>query len=1116
MSGRRLSDAAARDAAVTTFDRNVVVVAGAGTGKTSLLVERLLVAVGADRVGLRQVAAMTFTEKAAGEMRERLAEGLERLLLLAGGRIEPDPTQAADRAWERLRGEWAQEAAAVEGRASRALEDLEGASLTTVHGFCAEILRTFPMQAEVPPSFEVDAGERAKAVFDEEWGTFVAKELGPDAPREALWVRLLRAFPLSTLASLAREFAVDEAPADLLANGRRDDAARNALGRICSTLAEEIEDLLARAPDLHAKPRAFFVAAARTLREVESNGPGSLANRDAALDRKGAPTSLKSAPEEVAEALANVGKRAFDLLSRLQDVDEAIWSDAVDAVRPFVTSMRDALAARGLVGFQSLLVRTRDLLRDRPDVRERLKARWSMLLLDEFQDTDPLQYEIVLFLAERAGESARDPFRANLEPGRLFVVGDPKQSIYRFRGADYAAFVRAVETIRGDDSPLDLTANFRSRPGLLEAVNRLFAPPRSSIWNESREGDPFAVQPRYTAVTPGTDAPERAEGGPSVEVLTVDAGEGVDAQARRIAEGRVLASEILRLRGSEADFAFRDVLVLLRTFSNVSLYVRALRRAGIPFVVDGGKSFFDRTEVTQLLAVLRAMAVPDDPVALLAYLRSPAGGVDDVELDRWAAAAGEWTREELPDPAAFPRLSRALERLRRWAREIRDLPADRAIAHVLERSALEPFGAFAYEGSQRVANLRKLAGVAMDLARDGSLSFAKALEAVAEGTGSDVESESPLADERTDAVRLLTIHKAKGLEARFVFVGDLARKEGSPPPSDDLDMAACTFPVGRALAASSRAAGVRNTASVVFEIEKKAHERAERTRLLYVAATRARERLVLLAAQVEAGTEPPWLEALEAWGYRASAPPGDGASIADGLVRHRIVRDDEPVPIPSPPSEGLPAPEAFAAAVAGARGAAVAATFRRASELPSWHDDAESDAVSSPVADRSVALAVGSVVHQVLERWPEPRSEDLDARVEAISREQARLRGVDPDEVALQARSIVTGFARGPFPSRLEAVTIVAREMPLLWQDEEGLWKGVADFVYRGAEDRLVVADWKTDADSAGAVDRYGAQMRRYAGALRLSLGLETAPRAELWMVRSGEVLVVPPETSER
>lgn len=1108
MSARPLADAAARGAAVTTFDRNVVVVAGAGTGKTSLLVERLLVAVGLDRVRLREVAAVTFTEKAAGEMRERLAEGLERLARLAGSPSPPDTRHAADRAFERLVGRGGTAPVAVGERTARALEDLEGTTITTVHGFCAEILRAFPLEAELPPGFEVDTGERAEALFEEEWAAFLAEELGPEAERAELWESVLERIPLSSVAAVAREFARDAIPADVLANRGGAGAATEALARIAGALAAEIERLLVEAPNLHASPRAFYEAAVRTLRAVARDGAAAVARIDPALDRKDAPRAAKSAPPGIAEELEEAGKRAHRLIGRLGEVDETLWTDLFDVVRKFVGSMRDALAARGLVGFDALLVRARDLLRDRPDVRERLKSRWRMILLDEFQDTDPLQYEIVLFLAERAGESSRDPFRANLEPGRLFVVGDPKQSIYRFRGADYGAFVRALETIRGEHPALDLTANFRSRPALLEAVNELFAPPGSAIWRASTEDDPFPVQPPYVAVTAGLE--EDGGDAPAVEVLTVDAGEGANAHARRVAEGEVLAAEILRLRGSARDFAFRDVLVLLRTFSNVALYARALRQAGIPFVVDGGKSFFERAEVTQLLAVLRALAVPADPVALLAYLRSPAGGVDDAELDRWAAASGRWSREETPDPAGFPRLSRALMRIRAWAEEIQDLPADRAIALVLDRSGLVPLGAFAYEGAQRVANLRKLAGAAIDLSRDGSLTFAQVLDAVAGRKGSDVESESPLADERTEAVRLLTIHKAKGLESRFVFVGDLARGESAPPSSEDVVLEACTFPRGRALAASSRAAGIRNAASIAAEIEGRHHDEAERTRLLYVAATRARERLVLVAAPVAEGKEPPWLAALGAWGYRPSAPPQDGSRIGGGRVRHRAPSVEAPEPLPAATPERLPDPGAFAAAVERACAAAERGRFLRASDR-SDRDEEDGEGHAGTL-ERSIALAVGSVVHRLLERFSDGGGAGLVARVEAEAREEARRRGMDAEAVAREAGAIVRRFEEGPLAPRFSALRVVAREMPLLWRDEEGLFKGVVDFVYRDGDGTIAVADWKTDADADEALERYAAQIRRYARALRTALALERDPRGELWMVRTGEVLEVPRE----
>jgi ATP-dependent helicase/nuclease subunit A len=377
-----------------------------------------------------------------------------------------------------------------------------------------------------------------------------------------------------------------------------------------------------------------------------------------------------------------------------------------------------------------------------------------MILVDEFQDTDPLQYEIVLFLGERAGSCASDAYEADLEPGRLFVVGDPKQSIYRFRGADYEAFLRATSRIvRSGGRELRLTANFRSVGGVVGPVNALFE--KEACWVERA---PY--QPPYIPISARW---ENGSTAPAVEVWTVgDAASGpTRAAERRDLEARILARGILRLKEERAIERFGEVTVLLRAFSPLPRYLRAFREAGVPFVVAGGREFLARPEVSHLLSILRALAIPSDPVALLAYLRSPAGGVPDGELAAFAAEGGEWSLRASPDAGRLPCLAAACERLRRLEEETRELPAGAVVGHALRASRLLTLSAVAFEGPQRVANLRKLAAFAAAVAADGRRSLLEVLDAIEEERTLALEADSPLADEGSVAGRVLTVHAAK-------------------------------------------------------------------------------------------------------------------------------------------------------------------------------------------------------------------------------------------------------------------------------------------------------------------------------------------------------------------
>ena len=1106
--GSPLPDGDERRWAAMRRDSNLVVLAGAGTGKTSLLVERALAAIAEGAVTVDRVAALTFTEKAAGEMRERLALALERLHSFAAGET-PDGEGEAERAWCRATGEGGVDAATVGARALAALEDLDRATVQTIHGFASVLLRSDPAAGRVDPRFVVDAGEKADVLRREAWEAFVAAELGHRASRADLWRALLGRAPLALVERAALALAASTIPAEQLRPPYPLPSAREIFGPEARRLASEIEELLRAQRGLRDSQLRFFEGLARALRRLVEAGHAELvaevrADRD--LERQIAPGAaprgfarLEGVRAEDATRLAGDARR---LVRALLGADDETVRLLLEAVAPFVETCREALLRRGIVTFDDLLRLARDLLRDHPTIRRRIKQRYRMLLVDEFQDIDPLQYEIVLFLAERVEDDARDAFSARLEPGKLFVVGDAKQSIYRFRGADYAAYARAVGGVLADGgAELTLSANFRSLPGILDPVNALFDAQVRTSW----EAGPY--QPDYRPVLATRLA---ATAGPSIEIWTLATEGGARAGARRQAEGEAIAAEIEDLVAA-GRARYRDVTVLLRAYTSLAAYLRPLRRRGVPFVVDGGREFLDRPEVSHLLAALRALSQPSDPAALLAFLRSPAGGVPDTELAAYAAAGGRWDWRAELDAAAPAGLARAFGLLRETARAMRDLPADAAVRQVLERTLLLPLDAAAFEGPQRVANLLKLAAAAGELARDGRLSLEQVVEALGAGRFAGIESDAPLADDTIDAVRITTIHRMKGLESPLVFLPDLAREPVRGPRDRTLARLLHHDAAGALLAL--RVEDLASAGAVWCERENQRHETAEELRVLYVALTRARDHLVLVAG---ASRQAAWIEALAPWGYDADDPPPDGALLCEGRVLHRIVRAGE-TPDRAWPAATRPAPGARASYESvlkelreqAARPLLLApsAAEPRADERPR-----SSSPTRAGGAARDLGRVAGAVVHRLLARWGgATRSETL-AELARGCRAAALTEGLDRNDLLRETGPLVSGFLDSPLASRLRAIEVLGREIPVLARlDGERATRGRIDLLYRDAEGRIVVADFKTDreTDPARLREVYGAQLAAYAGAVRAALDLAELPRQEIWSLRAGSITVL-------
>jgi len=1125
-------DAAARRRAVEDFETNLVVKAGAGTGKTSLLVERALNAVGSGIAPVAGIAAITFTEKAAGELRDRLSVGLDRLRALARAEVDPGAEDDARRAWRHLASRRI-EPERVAARCLAALLDLDRAAVRTIHAFAADLLREFPFEAGVDPGFTVDAGEGEASALDAAWDAFVAEELGPRGTRGELWRTLLARAPLADVEQVARGLAgFDVAPA-LLDAARPSPRAAELLAPDALRLAAEIDALLAGEPGLTEKTRLYFEGARAALSALATAG---LAAFHAALachpefvarnESGNVPRPTKSISAASADTLGRLASAVRRYYRDLEAIDEDLARLLVEAAAPFARRQREDYLRSGQISFDGLLVLARDLLRDHPGVRRQLKERYRLLLVDEFQDTDPVQYEIVLLLAEVTGESAADPFQARLAPGRLFVVGDAKQSVYRFRGADHAAHRRAVERIvAGGGAALDLQANFRSRPGVLAPVNRLFETGR--LWRASDYQPDYApihaaraerqARPSVDARAPLPLFPDPPPAAPAVELWTVDLDGPARAGQRREAEGRIVAAEIERQ--VRAGAPYHHFTLLLRALTQVTPYLRALRERAIPFVVDGGRDFLRRPEVAQLIALLRALARPSDEPALLAFLRSPAGGASDVELAAWAAAGGRWSFHAEPDAARFPALARAFALLAALERDSRDLPADATVHLALARSGMLPLGAAAFEGAQRVANLQQLAAAAADLARDGRLSLEEVVEAIEEGRREEIKTDRPLADDAADAVRITSIHRMKGLENEVVILPDLSREARVPRKAKAVRVA--TLPDG-STALALAAAGKSNAAACWLDRENERHEEAEEARVFYVALTRARERLILLGGRPRGDVR--WIDALTNWGYTPDDPPADGALLDGGRVLHRRFPAPtrlltHPAPTETPTAAELI--QTYETAVA-----AFNARARRPLEAPSALEpeaEAGGGATFPPRPgghDRALGKAAGIVIHRVLERCTTSAGGtrtpgraakrdalgDLGADLARLCAETARDTAVSPQALLEDATQILTAFSATPLAAHLAQLVPLARELPILLPTPDGpVFRGTIDLVYREGDD-LVVADYKTDR--GGSDDdlrrRYGAQLGVYARAVREALGLKRGPRAELWMLRDG------------
>ena len=1138
-------DGEARRAATTDFTRNVVVTAGAGTGKTAILVERTLNLVGSGTAALEALALITFTEKAAAELRLRLGAGLDRLLRRASGdERDLEPRQDADRSWEwlRARGDAPE---AIRTRVLDALAALDSASVGTIHAFCLDLLRRHPRGAGIDPRAAVGEEASLERLLDEGWDHFLRGPDGPAGRAQAFRAAVLAATvpgPVRALGRALSRFSLPQESLDPLP-----------LADTRTLLAPLLDPLLADLAALRSRARTMAPKMTRLLEEAQGHlrlarDEGLSAARVRAIGafledigtRPSAGARLAGATAEEVEAIA---RRALDLLSALSRVDDEAVAAAHEVARPYARRMRRQVLARGLVPFDAMLRLARDLLARDAAARRQAAARFRQILVDEFQDTDPLQYEVLFLLARRetdaleARGAAEDPWRSDLAPGRLFIVGDPKQSIYRFRGADIAAFRRAVERIRACGGVLlDLRASFRSPDRLLRPINRLFSGwlgPEARAGDEAWSGD---HSPPYVPLV-SASGPGSASDPPRVFVWSIDADETAPARAGRRAEAAAIAAHIRARTAAEGSRRRPgDFAILFRAATHLDLYACALLRAGIPCIVEGARDFADRPETIEFVSWLRAASSPNDGPALLAYLRSPLGAVPDREMRQYALAFGSLVPSGgpvvPPDAGAQPALARALERLEAFRRRSAGLSPDAVIRGALAETILLPLHAAAHDGPERVARLRRCADRARRLAAEGATLAGILLHL--EASFAAEEDEGPLADETIDAVRLLTVHKAKGLEFEVVFVPDLGRADQATRAAE-ADVSWRQAPGHSGLPAIRLPDGRTNAPRVLHDFDQARHEEAEERRIFYVACTRAREELILVNSRRD--RKAPWRDRLAVFGCAPGpdrAWPAEGL-VLDGEVEHRIVRppgETAAVAGAFDPEEHLAAAREHAAAARDLDSTCrspVLSPSAGENEGPEAPFDDGGAAEPAPekaangerfrrraaVDPREVARLAGSAVHAALAACDDPRhgAALLASATSAARHLAARGASQPPAEAARveqEIRRILDGFSRSRLPARLAASSILARETPILHRDATGqVWSGTCDLLLRDAEG-LVVADYKTDDvaedDVEAAARAYAAQMRVYADAIRAAFPGE-AVRAEVFFVRTGRAV---------
>lgn len=1091
-------DRLARELAETTFDRNVVVVAGAGTGKTTLLVNRMthLLMKEPDPVPITRIVALTFTNKAATEMKVRLRE---RLTALQRPGAEPRPADGGGVSAQDLRARYHLTNDAIAGRAEAALKDLEKAQIGTLHSFAAHLLRLHPLESGVDPAFQEDDGSRFDEHFTAAWDLWIDRELSRQGAHHNLWRPLLRHVMLDEVRDFVKALCSELVEPAVLHEQLEKSACHPLMLGWLRDLRDQTQRLLAA----HDQPKRrkiehLLAACGSLLDRLIEHGPSSLqalsdADREILAKEAGNPVGGWE-QAEFKEAV-----RIIKTLRACLDVDDSFFKQLLKLAWPFVAEVRSSFVRQGWLSFDGLLARARTLLRDHPKVRELIKEDYRAILVDEFQDTDPVQYEIILTIAERLGRQGFDWKELALEPGKLFIVGDPKQSIYAFRRADIEAFDRVVQKIETDQGTVHtLTTNFRSDAAVLQPVNDLFDRIFERRPHVQPENVRLAVRPnrRPASVEPGIRLRLVA---PNQTDQSFDAAGATRAEAEMLAQW--LRDELL----SRPTIKPGHVALLFRKLTQAEVYLDALRRHGLDYVIDGEKHFYRRQEVIDLINLLRVLETPTDAIALAGVLRSPLGGLTDRELYELRRAGLFDYRESArldrqPQPWAVP-VRRLYGLLADLHLDIPFLPLADAVQLIFDRLPLLELAAASLHGEQALANLFKVKQAAAALADRPQLTLSGFVDLmIAHLKEHPDEAESPLAEESADAIQVLTIHKAKGLEFPVVVLPGLHQGQGNnrersfPPVS--YDWSSDTY--GLSL-------GGRHTFGAVLVQEKsKLREEAERRRVLYVGMTRAKD-LLLLSGGLTARSNDTVLGLLEevAEGDLGAASTA-ALTVGASTIPHRV--------LPAPERRQARRREADRPAGSSVDAASATALWQR--RTAAWTDARRTPrhltptlmgksatvstfAFPSGVTDPEISRLTGVLAHRILEQWnfaddPSRFNDRIAAAVAAsLTTDQQSL----ADSIAQSLRDLFDAFGRSEWYTRLRSASILGRELPFImpWGDEQ-VMEGVIDALYR-LDGTLWIVDYKTDAvtsdQAAARAERYRTQSEMYKAAVAQSVGAE-------------------------
>lgn len=1041
----KTSDEKARSTAIYQTAKNILVQAGAGTGKTTLLTDRLCYLILGKNIPIDKIIALTFTEKAAAEIKSQLLQKMQnisyllkelpiqdlrpekkqQIISLTDYIVNIKQQQSPDKTTQDIKNQIIKDIDANFELAERAV-------ISTMHSFCLKILRQFSTEAKIAPDCKPVNRDALNPILDKTWTSFLNEELAFNSPNAELWQSILGEVSLNDVKDFA--FSLLELPLKDYTPQKNYPFITGKLKEFKTQLQyfidtypvrkqpTKLDNAIKNALDIFTQTILYLEK--QPYQKVAFNKQGFSITKQ-----------WKENPQDYQKA-----KELIDIAKHSTIDNLELFNKTYQAIKDFIPKAQQALLQTNIITFDDIILKTRDLIKNYPHIRQTLKEEYKSILLDEFQDTDPEQGEIFIYLSEKQDTCAEDWQEVKLQAGKLFIVGDPKQSIYRFRGADITAYDNFCDLmIKQNADRCFLQNNFRSAQNIVDFTN---------IFGQSQIQENKGIQPPYVKINHTINYNLQP-----IQFLITS--QQTDANKSREAQAAVISQWIKQNAGKTKltdgkTISYKDIAVLFPTNTGLNFLIEAFRNTGINYSVEENKNFYRAQEVKDILNLLKLAQNPADKIALTGVLRGPLCLVQDKDI----LELSQNNELNIFKQTQNPYINNCYGQLKEIYRLSQTLPLEEFINYLIFNTRFKEMEILCCSNEQVSANITKFADMARQFINSGIITLPQLIFHIENYIKQkETEGESPVAEQSLDTVKLMTIHKSKGLQFPVVILFDITKSnnEGykNPPP------------YLKDYTSRLSAPKIGNKYDIVYAFIKQKneiHKNAEKLRLLYVALTRAKEMLVIAGNSDANKTFAQPLLNAGCYPDQKTAEQNTTQDFLHGLCK--VVNIDYESNIPFNNNWDLDRQQTTPVPIALWQQSWLSRCKQYACAIPNKSIAPSTENKQTDISVyQSSAMLSGTIAHRIIAEKLKGNNININniAIMEDINLNQNK-------KEIQTALKITQDFFESDIFKTLSSKKLIAAETPFTFKSKNGLLvNGIIDAVFEDENSNIFIAEFKTD-----------------------------------------------------